>query len=184
MNRITTLTLALASLIPFVGTAQAADFALTSKTFQQGAPIAAENYWNSFGCSGSNVMPDLEWSNPPEGTKSFAVTLYDKDAPTGSGFWHWVVYNIPVTTSGLPGGINGGAVPAGAIEGNTDLGKPGYIGPCPPVGRKHDYMYTVYALKVEKLPVERSFGPALVGFFMWQNTLAKASLDVMAGPRK
>ena len=155
MNRSTTLTLALASLISSAGVAQAADFELSSKTFRPGAPIGAENYWNNFGCSGGNVMPDLAWRNAPAGTKSFAVTLYDKDAPTGSGFWHWVVYDIPAATTGLPGGANGGAVPAGAVEGNTDLGKPGFFGPCPPVGRKHHYQFTVVALKVDKLPVEQ-----------------------------
>lgn len=184
MNRITTLTTALSSLIFSSGIAHAADFELTSKTLPQGAPIGPEHYWNNFGCSGGNVTPDLAWRNAPPGTKSFAVTFYDKDAPTGSGFWHWVVYDIPATTDGLPGGTNGGTLPAGAVEGNTDLGKPGFLGPCPPIGRVHDYMYSVYALKVDKLPVEKTFSPALVGFFLWQNTLAKATLDVMAGPRK
>ena len=184
MNRTTQLLLILASLIPAAGSAPAADFELTSKTFAPGAKIGAQHYWNNFGCSGGNVMPDLAWRNAPAGTRSFAVTFYDKDAPTGSGFWHWVVYDIPATAAGLPGGANGGALPAGAVEGNTDLGKPGFAGPCPPVGRQHDYVYSVYALKVDKLPVERAFGPALVGFFLWQNTLGKATLDVMAGPRQ
>ena len=184
MNRIAMLTTALSSFIFSAGIAHAADFELTSKTLRQGAPIGPEHYWNNFGCSGGNVTADLAWRNAPPGTRSFAVTFYDKDAPTGSGFWHWVVYDIPATTDGLPGGINGGTLPVGAVEGNTDLGKPGFLGPCPPIGRVHDYVYSVYALKVDKLPVERTFSPALVGFFLWQNTLAKATLDVMAGPRK
>ena len=183
MNRLTTLTVAFSSLILATGAAQAADFELTSRTLRQGAPIGPEYYWNNFGCSGGNVTADLAWRNAPPGTKSYAVTFYDKDAPTGSGFWHWVVYDIPATTTDLPGGANGGALPAGAVEGNTDLGKPGFLGPCPPVGRRHDYVYTVYALKVERLPVERTSGPALVGFFLWQNTLAKATLGVIADPR-
>ena len=184
MNRIATLTIAFSSLILAAGAARPADFELASRTLRPGAPIGPEHYWNSFGCSGGNVMADLAWRNAPPGTKSYAVTFYDKDAPTGSGFWHWVVYDLPVTTTSLPGGANGGALPAGAVEGNTDLGKPGFLGPCPPVGRRHDYVYTVYALKVDKLPVERTFGPAQVGFFLWQNTLAKATLDVVAGPRQ
>src|SRR4051794_15314379 len=140
-----------------LGTAEthAADFNLTSRSLASGAHIAAENYWNSFGCSGGNVMPALSWSKAPAGTKSFAVTYYDRDAPTGSGFWHWVVYDIPGNTSTLPGGVNGGALPLGAIEGNTDLAKPGFFGPCPPVGREHRYVYTVHALKIDKLPVEK-----------------------------
>lgn len=162
----------------------AAQFALQSKALRPGAAMGAEHYWNSFGCTGKNIMPDLAWHNAPAGTKSFAVSFYDKDAPTGSGFWHWMLYDIPVATTALPGGANGGTLPAGAIEGNTDLGRPGFFGPCPPVGRKHNYVYTVYALKVDKLPVEKGSTPALVGFFLWQNTLAKATLTVTGGPRK
>jgi Raf kinase inhibitor-like YbhB/YbcL family protein len=164
--------------------AQAADFTLSSKRIAAGGSIAAEHYWNNFGCTGGNVMPDLQWRNVPAGTKSFAVTFYDQDAPTGSGFWHWVAYNIPAEQTGLAGGVNGGALPAGAVEGNTDLGKPGFFGPCPPVGRTHNYVYTVHALKVDKLPVDQAATPALIGFFIWQNSLGKASFSVKAGPRQ
>jgi Raf kinase inhibitor-like YbhB/YbcL family protein len=100
------------------------------------------HYWNNFGCSGKNVMPALALKNTPAGTKSFAVTFYDKDAPTGSGFWHWVLYSIPANVIASPGGENGGELPSGVIGGNTDLGKPGFFGPCPPTGRKHAYVYT------------------------------------------
>lgn len=164
--------------------AHSANFTLTSKALKPGATIGAEYYWNNFGCSGGNVMPDLSWVNAPAGTKSFAVTIYDQDAPTGSGFWHWVAYDIPADTKDLPGGINGTALPAGAVEGNTDLGKPGFFGPCPPVGRVHNYLYSVYALKVDKLPVDKTASPALTGFFLWQNTIRKATFSVKAGPRK
>ena len=164
--------------------AHADPFTLTSKALANGSPIGAEHYWNNFGCSGGNVMPDLAWQGVPAGTKSFVVTLYDKDAPTCSCFWHWVAYDIPATTRALPGGANGTPLPAGTIEGNTDLGKPGFFGPCPPVGRVHTYEYTVHALKVDKLPVDKGASPALVGFFVWQNSLGKATLDVQAGPRK
>lgn len=129
-------------------------------------------------------MPDLAWSNAPKDTKSFAVTFFDKDAPTGSGFWHWVAYAIPADTTGLPGGANGGPLPAGTVEGNTDLGKPGFFGPCPPAGRQHPYEYTVHALKVAKLPVDKDVGPATVGFFLWQNGFAKATLAVKIEPGK
>lgn len=164
--------------------ALAADFSLTVSGIKNGQAVAAENYWNNFGCSGGNVMPKLEWKNAPTGTKSFAVTFYDKDAPTGSGFWHWVAYNIPADTQGLPGGANGGSLPAGAVEGNTDLGKPGFFGPCPPVGRKHHYVWTVHALKTDALAVDKNASPALVGFYLWQNRLGEASVTVTAGPRK
>ncbi|MDQ7989729.1 MAG: YbhB/YbcL family Raf kinase inhibitor-like protein [Candidatus Dactylopiibacterium sp.] len=164
--------------------AQAAGFSLASSDIQAGATVGADMYWNSFGCSGKNVMPALSWKDAPAGTRSFAVTFYDKDAPTGSGFWHWVLYDIPAGTTRLAGGAHGGALPAGAVEGNTDLGKPGFMGPCPPVGRQHRYVYTVHALKVDKLPVDAGASPALVGFFLWQNRLAEATLDIKAGPRK
>jgi Raf kinase inhibitor-like YbhB/YbcL family protein len=183
-NRTLIIVAAMAGLLAAALPARAADFSLSSKALKPGAAIAAEHYWNSFGCTGGNVMPDLAWKNPPAGTQSFAVTFYDKDAPTGSGFWHWVAYDIPAATAGLPGGANGTTLPDGAVQGNTDLGKPGYFGPCPPVGRLHHYVYTVHALKTAKLPVEAGASPALVGFVLWQNTIAKAALPVQAGPRK
>jgi Raf kinase inhibitor-like YbhB/YbcL family protein len=164
--------------------AHAADFAVSSKAIAAGATIGADLYWNNFGCSGKNIMPDLSWKNAPAGTKSFAVTFYDKDAPTGSGFWHWVVYDIPASATGLPGGVNGGALPMGSIEGNTDLGKPGFFGPCPPVGREHNYVYTVHALKVDKLGVDQGAGPAFIGFNLWMNRIGEATLQIKAGPRK
>ena len=184
MKRFTSLALAFAAVTLSSQAAMAADFELGSKTLKAGSPISPENYWNNFGCSGGNVMPDLAWKNAPTDTKSFAVTFYDRDAPTGSGFWHWVAYDIPASATSLPGGLNGGTLPTGAVEGNTDLGKPGFFGPCPPVGRKHNYVFTVHALKVDKLPVDKAASPALIGFFLWQNTLAKTSLEVTAGPRQ
>ena len=184
MYRLARISLTLASMVLSMQAARAADFELSSKDINKSATIRSEHYWNSFGCTGGNAMPSLSWKNPPGGTKSFAVTFYDKDAPTGSGFWHWVAYDIPATVTALPGGPDGGALPAGTVEGNTDLGKPGFFGPCPPVGHKHTFVFTVHALKVDKLAVDKSAGPALVGFFLWQNTIVKTTLDVMAGPRQ
>lgn len=163
--------------------AHAADFSLHSTSLQDGARIGPQHYWNNFGCKGDNVMPDLNWRNAPAGTKSFAVTFYDQDAPTGSGFWHWVAYDIAGGTTSLPGGVNGGALPTEAVQGNTDLGTPGFFGPCPPVGRLHRYVYTVHALKVEKLPLAAGATAALVGFNIWLNSLGSATLQVHAGPR-
>lgn len=162
----------------------AAKFTLSSPDIKAGEKIEAKHYWNSFGCTGGNEMPALEWQGAPDGTKSFAVTFYDKDAPTGSGFWHWVAYNIPANINRFDGGVDGGKLTAGTTEGNTDLGKPGFFGPCPPVGRQHHYVYTVYALKTDKLDVPAGASAALTGFFLWQNTLAKTSFSVIAGPRK
>jgi Raf kinase inhibitor-like YbhB/YbcL family protein len=164
--------------------ASAADFKLTSPELRHMQAIEPAHYWNNFGCSGDNMAPKLEWANPPAGTKSFAVTFYDQDAPTGSGFWHWVAYDIPANVTALEGGKDGGTLPAGAVQSNTDLSKPGFFGPCPPVGRKHRYEWTVHALKVDKLPVKPSMSPALVGFFIGQNRIGQAQLTVVAGPRK
>ena len=157
----------------------AAEFNLSSPDLQQGQAIAKAQYWNHFGCQGSNIRPQLDWQNAPKKTKSFAVTVYDNDAPTGSGFWHWVVYDIPANTSS----IASKSLPLGAVEGNTDMGKAGYFGPCPPEGRKHNYTYKVYALDVEKLDVPKSATSALIGFFIHQHALDTASITVAAGPR-
>lgn len=169
-----------ASLGAVAAPAAAADFALTSPDVAEGASIKPAQYWNNFGCTGENLRPALHWANAPDGTKSFAVTFYDRDAPTGSGLWHWVVYNIPASATG----VDGKSLPAGAIEGNTDLGQPGFFGPCPPVGRKHTYVYTVHALKTAKLEVPAGATAPLTGFFIYQNTIATATLGVTAGPRK
>lgn len=147
------------------------------------ASIPADYYWNQFGCSGANLAPKLTWEHAPKGTQSFAVTFYDKDAPTRSGFWHRVVYNIPSQINQLEGGVNGGTLPAEAIEANTDLGKPGFFGPCPPKGREHRYVWTVHALDVAKLPIDANASPALVGFYLWQHRLAEANLTVLAGSK-
>lgn len=108
----------------FCSASFAAEFSLSSPDLQPGQAIKSEQYWNSFGCQGSNVRPQLKWQNAPKKAKSFAVTVYDNDAPTGSGFWHWVVHDIPLTSNSL----SSTTLPKGAIEGNTDMGKPGYLG--------------------------------------------------------
>lgn len=136
--------------------------------------------FNGFGCSGDNISPQLMWENPPEGTKSFAVTVYDPDAPTGSGFWHWVVFNIPADINELPSGSGSTKkmlLPKGAIESVTSYGMPGYGGPCPPPGHGfHTYIYTVYALKTDDLGLDANANPAIVGFNLWMNTIEKASI--------
>ncbi|MBS1660629.1 MAG: YbhB/YbcL family Raf kinase inhibitor-like protein, partial [Bacteroidetes bacterium] len=122
------------------------------------------------------------WENAPAGTQAFGVTIYDKDAPTGSGFWHWVVFNIPANVTELKtnaGDIAKGLMPAGAIQVNHDGGQPGYIGPCPPPGPIHEYLITVYALK-SKIPLDKTAGAALVGFYLNNNTLEKASIVMYA----
>ena len=168
-----------------IGASPAKKFTLTSTDVHQGKKIAAAQVANSFGCSGQNISPALSWSFAPAGTKSFAVTMYDPDAPTGSGFWHWVVYNIPANATGLPAGAGDASknlLPAGTVQGPTDTGAPGYLGPCPPAGDKpHHYLITVYALKVDKLNVPAAATAAYVGFSIHFAMLAKAQLTAVYG---
>src|SRR5215211_2435737 len=126
----------------------AADFHLKVGELEPNAFIPDQYVFNDFGCSGANHSPALSWSGAPAGTKSFAVTAYDPDAPTGSGWWHWVMYNIPASATGLAAGAgNGRNAPSGSQQGMTDFGTKGYGGPCPPVGSKpHHYQFKVFAL--------------------------------------
>lgn len=155
-------------------------FTLTSKDV--GGQFTNQYMAATFGCSGSNQSPELSWTNPPEGTKSFAVTLYDQDAPTGSGFWHWVIVDIPATATGLKrgaGNTQSNAAPAGSLQSVNDTGMPGYLGPCPGEGEApHHYVFTVYALKTEKLGTTASSTAALTGYMLGKQMLAKASIIV------
>ena len=141
--------------------------------------------FSGFGCSGKNISPSLKWVNAPRNTKSFAVTVDDSDAPTGSGWWHWVVFNISAATNALKtnaGNLDNRLAPAGSIQSVTDFGKPGFGGACPPEGdRPHRYVFTVYALDVEKLELGANTPPAMVGFFLYQHSIAKASLIAYYG---
>lgn len=153
-------------------------FTLTSKDL--GGQATKTEEFDGFGCSGNNQSPQLSWENAPEGTKSFAITMYDPDAPTGSGFWHWVVFDIPAGVSKLAtnaGDVESGLAPKGLIQSLNDYGFKGYGGPCPPEGHgAHQYIFTVFALKTDKLGVDENTNPAVVGFNLWANTLAKASI--------
>ena len=164
-------------------TAAASSFTVTSTDVHAGKQIGAANVFNGMGCTGQNMSPELSWSGAPAGTKSFAVTVYDPDAPTGSGWWHWVVYNIPATTMSLPAGAgdaSGAKLPAGAVQGNTDFGSPGYGGPCPPPGSKpHHYHFTVFALKVEKLDLPATATAAYVGYNLKANALGTAEMTAV-----
>jgi hypothetical protein len=156
---------------------------LTSQSFRDGDYLDQKHILSKefgFGCAGGNQSPQLSWSGAPEGTKSFAITCFDPDAPTGSGFWHWLIVNIPPTTTELAldaGNPSAPKLPASALQTRTDVGKPGYIGPCPPVNdHPHRYIFTVFAVSQEKLPVEADTSAAIVGFNLHFNTLAKATL--------
>lgn len=147
--------------------------------------LSNQQVLNGFGCSGENISPALSWENIPNGTKSFAVTMYDKDAPTGSGWWHWVVFDIPKNVTTLAknsGDISLNLMPKGVIQGKTDFGKAGYGGACPPVGdRSHQYLFTIYALDTEKLGVGADASPSLVGYMINSHTIAKASVVTYYG---
>ena len=160
------------------GVAQAAGFSLTSPDFKNNGAIPDKNVYSGFGCTGENVSPALEWKNPPAGTKSFALLVHDPDAPTGgSGFWHWLVYDLPASTTSLPAGAgktDGSALPKGTVQGRTDFGTPGYGGPCPPPGSgKHHYNFSLYALKVDKLEVPPNASAAFIGFNVNANAIGK-----------
>jgi len=132
-----------------------------------------------FGCTGKNISPELHWTNAPEGTKSFAITVYDPDAPTGSGWWHWVVFNLPASTISLPSDFGNLSKTQSlkAIQGMTDYGKAGFGGACPPVGdRPHRYFFTVHALNVDHLDLNEQASPALVGYMINAHSIAKATL--------
>ena len=160
-------------------------FKLTSAEIKPNAMIGSAQVLNGFGCSGPNISPSFAWTGAPAGTKSFALTMYDPDAPTGSGWWHWVVYNIPASAKGLVAGAGDpkkNLLPAGSAQGNTDFGAPGYGGPCPPAGDKpHRYIFTLYALKAAKLDIPAGGTAALVGFNINGNKLGKATLTAKYG---
>jgi Raf kinase inhibitor-like YbhB/YbcL family protein len=159
------------------------NFTLSSPDIKPGSTIGDTFVFNSFGCSGQNVSPALSWSGAPDGTKGFVLTVYDPDAPTGSGFWHWVMYNIPASVTSLPQGAGApGKEPAGAVQGGTDYGAAGYGGPCPPKGAKpHRYIFTVYAVKTDKLEVPPNPTAAVVGFVTHFAMIGKASFTAKYG---
>jgi Raf kinase inhibitor-like YbhB/YbcL family protein len=157
-------------------------FTVTSNSFKDGDYLPKDFILSAdfgFGCAGGNTSPHLEWSDAPAGTKSFAVTCFDPDAPTGSGFWHWLVVNIPANVTELAAGAGsaGGTLPTGALQTRTDFGAPGYGGACPPAGdHPHRYLFTVFAVKADKLDVKADTSAAVVGFNLHFNTLAKAAI--------
>ena len=163
----------------------AAAFELTSSDIAPGAKLSDEQVFSGFGCTGKNVSPALKWSGAPEGTKSFALMVYDPDAPTGSGFWHWVMFDIPADATELPkgaGDLKAGTAPKGATQSRTDFGVPGYGGPCPPQGdAPHHYKFTLFATDVAKLGPDAQTSAAVVGFNLHFHTLAKAELAGVYG---
>ena len=173
-------------------------FTLTSPDLA-GGTFTSQFILRGFGCTGGNISPELQWLNVPSGTKSLALQLYDPDAPSGSGFWHWAIYDISPDTTGLARGVgnNMALLPAGAFGGNTDFLDTGvtgingnYGGPCPPAGDPpHRYIFTLYAVAVDKLEVAggvpKTGTAGLYGFVLNKgigaNLLGKASFTAMYG---
>lgn len=153
-------------------------FTLKSSTL--GGQATSQEVFNGFGCTGENLSPELSWENAPKGTKSFAITMYDPDAPTGSGWWHWIVFNIPKNTTNIPqgaGAIKKELLSKKVIQSITDYGTKGYGGPCPPEGHGlHQYIITVHALNTKKLELNADTNAAIVGYYINNHTIGKASI--------
>jgi Raf kinase inhibitor-like YbhB/YbcL family protein len=159
------------------------EFTVRSDNFKDGDYLAKDHILSAdyrFGCEGGNKSPHLAWSGAPTGTKSFAVTCFDPDAPTGSGFWHWLVVNVPPEVNELAldaGNPKVRKLPKKALQTRTDFGAPGYGGPCPPPGdHPHRYLFTVFAVGADSLPVTADTSAATIGFELNFNTLAKAAI--------
>jgi Raf kinase inhibitor-like YbhB/YbcL family protein len=183
-----TRTLLLLAATLFAGLAHAAGFRLASPEIKANAMMPAKFEFNGFGCSGENKSPALSWSGAPKDAKSFAVTMYDPDAPTGSGWWHWSVINIPagVTELAANAGAAGDAnLPKGARHVRIDFGVAAWGGTCPPQGDKpHRYIFTVHALKTDKLDIPADATAALAGYMINANAIAKASFTARYGRKK
>ncbi|WP_282079423.1 YbhB/YbcL family Raf kinase inhibitor-like protein [Aquimarina algiphila] len=153
-------------------------FTLTSSTI--GGQATTTQAFNDWGSIGENISPQLSWENAPEGTKSFAITMYDPDAPTGSGWWHWVMFDIPNDINEIlenAGNVVSNLAPKKSIQSINNYGAKGYGGPCPPEGHgPHQYIITVHALKTDSLGLDENTNPGIVGYNLWANTIAKASI--------
>lgn len=154
-------------------------FKLTSSDIREGRQLDAKQVFQGFGCEGGNSSPALSWENPPEGTKSFALTVYDPDAPTGSGWWHWFAFNIPAEAASLPAGTTAEkGLPEGTVELRNDYGAIGFGGACPPPGEVHRYQFTLHALAT-KLDLDGSVSAALAGFMVNANSIASSTITAV-----
>ncbi|AFJ47709.1 kinase inhibitor [Shimwellia blattae] len=154
---------------------------LFSHDFRDGDILPLRHVFNGMGYTGSNISPHLAWEDVPAQTKSFVITCYDPDAPTGSGWWHWIVANLPAGCRELPQGAGSGLaqVPHPAIQTRTDFGKAGYGGAAPPQGERHRYIFTVHALDTDRIEVDEGASGAMVGFNVHFHSLASASLTAL-----
>ncbi|KMT65109.1 YbhB/YbcL family Raf kinase inhibitor-like protein [Catenovulum maritimum] len=158
-------------------------FTLKSADIEENQYMSKKHEFAGFGCTGEDKSPQLSWSNPPKGTKSFAITVYDPDAPTGSGWWHWQVINIPVSVNQLDtnaGSAKQNQMPTGSKQIQNDYGVAGFGGACPPKGHgTHNYKFTLHALSVEKLDIAENASGALTGYMINANTIETASITAL-----
>lgn len=165
---------------PYADLPEVAQFTVTSEDVTQGDALNDAQASGKMGAGGEDVSPQLSWSDFPEGTKSFAVTILDPDAPTASGFWHWAVFNIPTSTTSLPadaGNESGDKLPQGAVQLKNDAGMVGYVGAAPPENHGvHNYHVVVHAVDVESLDIPAEATPAFLGFNLFFHTLGRARI--------
>jgi Raf kinase inhibitor-like YbhB/YbcL family protein len=184
---VTRIVLTLAGLIMVASmSASAASFKLTSSTLSDGGIVPTKHVYNGMGYHGANRSPALSWNGVPAGTKSFAITCHDPDAPSPDnprpgGWWHWLAFDIPATATGLPENASAFGMPPGSVQSVTDFGPPGYGGPAPPPGKPHRYVFTLYALKVDKLGLGANDSMIKVDTAIRKAALASANFTVKFG---
>ncbi|CTQ53169.1 putative kinase inhibitor [Roseibium album] len=176
-------TLALTALLIASNTALSEEvqpgFTLSSPDISEGQTLASDFVFKGFGCEGANVSPALKWEGAPAGTESFAVTVYDPDAPTGSGWWHWFAFNIPSGVTELPKNtVAGKGLPKGTLELANDYGATGFGGACPPPGEVHRYKFTVNALSTV-LELDENVSNALAGYMVNANSIASSTITAV-----
>lgn len=169
--------------LPYDFLPSVASLSVTSADIEEGGTLPNTHRFGGMGVGGQNRSPHLRWEGAPPGTKSIAVTCLDPDAPTGSGFWHWVLFDLPATVTELPTGAGAGdGLPAGAVHARNDFGSRDYAGAAPPEGAPpHRYVFAVHALDCERLGLDEDASPALVGFYLTGHTLARGLLVATYG---
>ena len=168
--------------LSLASTAAFAQMTLTSTDIAEDEMMSADQEFDGFGCAGANLAPALSWSGAPAGTNSYIVMAYDPDAPTGSGFWHWAAFNIPADVTSLPTGVgtDGVPLPDGMVEARNDYSQNAFGGACPPEGHGvHHYIFTVYAMPQDALPLDETASSAVIGFMAHTTSLDHATLTAL-----